>query len=73
VEYLFIGMAISGVIAGIYLNYYDFTHGNVLNSPPKGIKKENDDDDDEEEEEEEREESKKSWTKKGIRRCARGR
>jgi MFS family permease len=33
VEYLFVILASVGVVVGIYLNYYDFYNGNVLNSP----------------------------------------
>jgi MFS family permease len=35
VEFLFIGLASVGVLVGLYLNYYDYTHGGVLNSPQK--------------------------------------
>jgi hypothetical protein len=66
VEYLFIGMAFSGVIVGMYLNYYDFTHGNVLNSPVKGIKKEDDDDEEEEESKKKKQKFKKVGRKGGY-------
>lgn len=33
VEYLFVVLACVGVVVGVYLNYYDYHHGNVLNSP----------------------------------------
>lgn len=33
VEFLFVGLASIGVVVGIYLNYYDYYNGNVLNSP----------------------------------------
>ena len=31
VEFFFMGLAIGGTIVGIYMNYYDYTHGNVFN------------------------------------------
>ena len=32
VEYLFVSLACIGLIVGIYMNYYDYTHGHLLNS-----------------------------------------
>lgn len=33
VELLFVGLACIGALVGVYLNYYDCTHGHLLNSP----------------------------------------
>lgn len=38
VEYFFVSLASLGVLVGLYLNYYDFTHGSVLNGFGKSAK-----------------------------------
>lgn len=33
VEFLFVGLASVGFLVGLYMNYYDYNHGGLLNSP----------------------------------------
>lgn len=37
VELFFVSLAVLGVVVGLYLNYYDFTHGGVFNNPTAKI------------------------------------
>ena len=41
-EIFFISLASLGTIVGMYLNYYDYNHNNIFNSPGKKIDNEND-------------------------------
>lgn len=42
-EFLFVGLASVGVFVGLYLNYYDYLHGNILNRPGQKELENNDD------------------------------
>ena len=33
VELFFVGLACVGFVVGLYLNYYDYHHGSLFNSP----------------------------------------
>lgn len=35
VEYFFVSLAVFGTVIGFYLNYYDYTHNSIFNSPNK--------------------------------------
>jgi hypothetical protein len=37
VEVFFVSLACLGCLVGVYLNYYDATHGNIFNSPGKKL------------------------------------
>ena len=35
VEYFFVSLAVFGTVIGFYLNFYDYTHNSIFNSPNK--------------------------------------